>query len=54
MLSKPKRTSLPYFSPDKRQSVILGNINYSAIRFMVEDEDGNMIEKGFADLEEVK
>ena len=53
MLSKLK-TSLPYFSPDRRQSLILGNFDYSAIRFMVVDKDGNPKEKGFADLPEVQ
>ena len=50
MLSKP---SLPYFSPDKRQSLILGNIDYAAIRYMGVDKDGNPEEKGFANLPEV-
>ena len=50
MLRKP---SLPYYSADKRQCLILGNINYAAIRYMGVDKDGNPIEKGFADLPEV-
>ena len=50
MLSKPK---VPYFSPDKRQCLILGNIDYATIRFTVEDIDGSQQEKGFADLPEV-
>ena len=53
MLSKPK-PSLPYFAPDKRQCLILGNIDYAAIRFMQVDKDGNPKEKGFADLLEVE
>ena len=50
MLSKP----LPYFSPDKRQCLILGNIDYAAIRFMGVDKNGNPKEKGFANLPEVE
>ena len=50
MLSKPK---VPYFTPDKRQCLILGNIDYAAIRIIVVDKDGNPEEKGFADLPEV-
>ena len=65
MLSKPKKPSLPYFTPDRRQCLIIGNIDYSAIRWpaldangnkvTVEDENGNPKEKekGFADLPEV-
>ena len=45
--------SLPYFSPDKRQCLIVGNYDYAAIRFIVVDKDGNPEEKGFADLPEV-
>ena len=51
--SKPKAISLPYFTPDKRQCLILGNIDYSAIRFMGVGKDGNPKELGFADLPEV-
>ena len=47
------KSSLPYFSPDKRQSLIIGNFDYSAIRWMAIGHDGNPIEKGFADLPEV-
>ena len=54
MLSKPKKPSVPYFTPDKRQCLILGNIEYAAIRFMGVDKDGNPTEKGFADLPEVR
>ena len=48
-----KKPSVPYFTPDKRQCLILGNIDYGAIRFMVVDENGKPKEKGFADLLEV-
>ena len=55
MLSKPKKpNSLPYFSPDKRQCLILGNIDYAAIRFMGVGKDGSPKEKGFANLPEVQ
>ena len=54
MLSKPQKPSVPYYTPDKRQCLILGNIEYAAIRFMGLDKDGNPEEKGFADLPEVK
>ena len=55
MLSKPQKSnSLPYFSPDKRQCLILGNIDYAAIRFMGVGKDGNQKEKGFANLPEVQ
>ena len=54
MLSKPKKPTVPYFSPDKRQCLILGNFDYTAIRFMAVDKDGNQREKGFKNLEEVK
>ena len=53
MLSKPKKPTVPYFTPDKRQCLILGNIDYAVIRFLVEDDDGTQQEKGFADLPEV-
>ena len=53
MLSKLKKPSVPYFTPDKRQCLILGNIDYAAIRFIVADENGNPKEKGFANLPEV-
>ena len=46
-------TELPYFTPDKRQCLILGNYDYSAIRFMGVGKDGNPKELGFADLPEV-
>ena len=45
--------AVPYFSPDKRQCFILGNHDYSAIRFMGVDRNGNPKKKGFADLPEV-
>ena len=41
MLSKPKKPSVPYFTPDKSQCLILGNIDYAAIRFVRVDKDGN-------------
>ena len=41
MLSKMKKAGVPYFTPDKRQCLILGNIDYAAIRFMGVDKDGN-------------
>ena len=50
MFSKPR---VPYFTPDKRQCFILGNIDYAAIRFMGEDRDGNSKLIGFANLPEV-
>ena len=53
MFSKPKKPSVPYFTPDKRQCLILGNIEYAAIRFIGVDKDGNPKELGFADLPEV-
>ena len=49
-----KKQGVPYFTPDKRQCLILGNIDYAAIRFMVVDKDGNSQEKGFANLPEVE
>ena len=54
MLSKPSKRGLPYFTPDKRQCLILGNIDYAAIRFMGVDSEGNPKEKGFANLLEVQ
>ena len=48
MLSKPKK--LPYFTPDQRQCLIIGNIDYSAIRWTVEDANGKTKVKGFLDL----
>ena len=53
MLSKMKKPGVPYFTPDKRQCLILGNIDYAAIRYMGVDRDGNPTEKGFANLLEV-
>ena len=50
MLSKSKKPTLPYFTPDKRQCLILGNINYDAIRWTVQDANGNTKVKGFLDL----
>ena len=50
MLSKP---IVPYFTPDKRQCLILGNFDYASIRFTGVDKNGNPKEKGFADLPEV-
>ena len=47
------RKVLPYFSPDRRQCLILGNFNYATIRFKKQDANGNIKEKGFADLPEV-
>ena len=52
MLSKPK---VPYFTPDKRQCLLLGNFDYSPIRWIEGvDDDGNPKEKGFSDLLKVK
>ena len=53
MLSKPKKPTVPYFTPDRRQCIILGNYDYHAIRFMGVDENGEQKEKGFDNLEEV-
>ena len=53
MLSKPSKRGLPYFTPDKRQCLILGNIDYAVIRYMGVGKDGNPEEKGFANLPEV-
>ena len=53
MLSKMKKPSVPYFTPDKRQCLILGNIDYAAIRFMGVDKDRNPKELGFDNLPEV-
>ena len=50
MLSKPKKPIVPYFTPDRRQCLIIGNIDYSAIRWTVQDANGNTKVKGFADL----
>jgi hypothetical protein len=49
---KAMAKQVPFFSPDKRQCLILGNYDYSPIRIMVEgvDEDGNPKELGFKDL----
>ena len=55
VLSKPK---VPYFTPDVRYCLILGNSNYEAIRFPEKDANGNPVVdadgkptiKGFADL----
>ena len=47
MLSKPGKATMPFFTPDKRLCLILGNYDYAAIRF------GDQKEKGFADLPEV-
>ena len=56
MLKKKKNMpkALPYFTPDRRQCLILGNFDYSTIRFMGQDKNGNPKEKGFADLREVE
>ena len=43
-----------YFKPDKRQCLILGNFDYAKIRWTEEGKDGNMKEKGFPDLPEVR
>ena len=43
-----------YFKPDKRQCLILGNFDYADIRWTEEGKDGNMKEKGFPDLPEVR
>ena len=51
--SKPKKPGVPYFTPDKRQCLILGNIDYAPIRYMGVDKDGNPKELGFANLPEV-
>ena len=48
------KSSVPYYTPDKRQCLILGNIDYAVIRFMGVDKHGNPKEKGFADLPEVQ
>ena len=56
-MSKVKKVTpkaAPYFSPDKRQCFILGNFDYSVIRFMGVDSNGNPKERGFADLPEVQ
>ena len=53
MLSKMKKAGVPYYTPDKRQCLILGNIDYAAIRFVRVDKDGNSKELGFANLPEV-
>ena len=50
MQSKPKKPIVPYFTPDRRQCLILGNIDYSAIRWTVQDANGNTKVKGFLDL----
>ena len=63
MLSKPNKPKVPYFTPDKRQCLILGNFDYSAIRWgekkdaagnVIVDEAGNLKQYGFADLLHVK
>ena len=56
MLSKPYKPGLPYFTPDKRQGLLIGNFDYSAIRVPGEgvDDEGKPIEKGFSDLPEVQ
>ena len=38
---KAMAKEIPYFAPDKRQCLILGNYDYSAIRFMGVDKNGN-------------
>ena len=43
-------SKMKYFGPDKRQCLVLGNFDYSAIRWRVEEDPE---EKGFADLPEV-
>ena len=45
---------LPYFKPDERQSLVLGNFDYSKIRWTEQDADGNEIVKGYQDLLEVR
>ena len=54
MLSKPKKPGVPYFTPDKRQCLILGNFDYSPIRYMGVDNNGNPKELGIKDLLHVK
>ena len=51
---RSKLHNLPYFTPDKRQCLILGNIDYAPIRFMAAGKDGKQKEKGFANLHEVE
>ena len=43
-----------FFSPDIWQCLIIGNYNYQAIRWTEENADGNAVEMGFADLNEVQ
>ena len=47
MLSKPKQSSVPYYTPDKWQCLILGNFDYAVIRY------GDQKELGITDLPEV-
>ena len=57
MLSKLKNKKFKdqdFFTPDIRQCLIIGNFNYQAIRWTEDDADGNAVEKGFADLNEVQ
>ena len=48
--SKPIAKQARYFTPDKRECFILGNHDYSLIRFMGVDSNGNPKQKGYADL----
>ena len=64
MLSQKKAMSkgVPPFTPDARQCLILGNYEYSPIRFTKAREDGNLIldsegnpkKFGFSDLNHVE
>ena len=64
MLSQKKAMSkaIPPFTPDARQCLILGNYEYSPIRFTKADESGNLIlnnegnpkQFGFSDLNHVE
>ena len=56
---KAMAKQVPYFTPDKRECLILGNDDYSAIRWgtktdaegnVIVDEHGNPKQFGYADL----
>ena len=56
MFSKPFKLGLPYFTPDIRLGLLIGNFDYSAIRVPGEglDNKGKQKQNGYSDLPEVQ
>ena len=53
-MSQSKHQSSPYFRPDDRYCLIVGNFSYQALRFMTVDKTSKETESGYPDIWENK